>query len=66
MDAPTKQLFIAVVGIVTVVSSVAWAIAWHNTTIACTAMENGYTSEVLPGSNEVQWVKKQHHAEAEE
>ena len=51
MDSFTKQLLIVVFGLVFTVSSIAWAISWYWTTTTRTAIENGYTTEVLPGSS---------------
>jgi len=57
VEETTKQLLIFMSGIVLIVSKIAWSISWHCTRVACTAMENGYTTEVQ-GESGPQWVKK--------
>lgn len=57
MDNFTKQLLIVVVGITITASSIAWSISWYMTTTAVSAMEHGYTTDVLPGSSNSYWVK---------
>lgn len=57
MDDFTKQLLIIVAGIVLTASSIAWSISWYMTTTTISAMEHGYTTDVLPGSSNSHWVK---------
>lgn len=57
MDSDTKQLFIIVTGIVFTISVLTLSIAWYHVATTKAAMENGYTTEVLPGSSFPQWVK---------
>lgn len=53
----TKQMAIFMAGAFLIISTIAWSISWHYTSVACTAMENGYTTE-LQGATGPQWVKK--------
>jgi len=44
--------------IVLTVSSIAWAISWHYTSVTVAAMDHGYTQEMLPGDKSAHWVKE--------
>lgn len=56
-DDVKSQLIWATVLIITAIS-IPWSLSYYYTSTAKAAMEHGYEQGVLPGKQDVYWIKK--------
>ncbi len=57
MSDEAKIWLICIVGLVFLISSIAWATAWYHTSVTISAMEHGYSQKIIAGSTSPHWVK---------